>query len=113
MASCPLPAGSRLWAYLRVSSDDQAARGLVIAGMRQAREHYAREFGLVIARWFIDEAVSGGSTAGRDAFNEMVGAARQRPRGADGIFTWHVKRFARNLLDSQFYKASCAAAGGH
>ena len=35
---CPLPPGSSIYAYLRVSGEDQAERGTPIAGQRQELE---------------------------------------------------------------------------
>jgi len=107
----PLPPGSLVWSYLRVSGDEQADRGVPIAGQREMHQRYANENGLVITRWFIDEAKSGSSTAGRDDFNEMIYLARQKPLPVDGILLWDIKRFARNLLDSQFYKADLRRRG--
>ena len=108
---CPLAPGARVWSYLRVSGDEQADRGLPIAGQRRAHQEYADRHGLIIVRWFVDEAKSGGSTVGRDAFNDMVYLARQQPRAADGILLWDLKRFARNITDSQFYKADLRRRG--
>jgi len=34
MSKCPLATGLRVWAYLRVSGEDQAERGTPIAGQR-------------------------------------------------------------------------------
>lgn len=119
-SACPLPAGSRVWAYLRVSGDEQADRGLPIAGQRQRAQEYADTHGLIISRWFVDEAKSAGSTVGRDAFNDMIYLSRQQPREerdaqqpqqVAGILVWDLKRFARNLLDSQFYKADLRRRG--
>lgn len=109
--TCPLPPGSSVWAYLRVSGDEQADRGLPIAGQRQCAQDYADRNRLLISRWFIDEARSGGSTVHRDAFNEMIDLARARPRPVDGLIIWDLKRFARNLQDSQFYKADLRRRG--
>lgn len=50
---------SIVWAYIRVSGDAQADRGLPVAGQRRAIEEYAREHNLHLARVFVDEARSG------------------------------------------------------
>jgi DNA invertase Pin-like site-specific DNA recombinase len=108
---CPLPPGSLVWSYLRVSGDEQADSGLPIAGQRQYVQDYVDRNQLVIAGWFIDEARPGNSTAKRDAFNEMIEASRRKPRPVDGIIVWSLSRFARNLQDSQFYKADLRRRG--
>ncbi len=109
--TCPLPPGSLVWSYLRVSGDEQADRGVPIAGQRQRAQEYADQHQLIMARWFIDEAKSGGSTAHRDAFNEMIDLSRAKPPPVHGILIWDLKRFARNLQDSQFYKADLRRRG--
>lgn len=111
MATCPLPPGSLVWAYLRVSGDEQADRGVPIAGQRQKAQDYANAHQLVITRWFVDEAKSGGSTARRDQFNEMIDLSRTKPPPVHGVLVWDLKRFARNLLDSQFHKADLRRRG--
>lgn len=50
-----------VWAYIRVSGDRQADRGLPVAGQRRAIEEYAREHSLHLSRVFVDEARSGGT----------------------------------------------------
>ena len=49
------------WGYIRVSGDEQADRGLPVAGQRRALEEYAREHNHILQRVFVDEARSGGS----------------------------------------------------
>jgi DNA invertase Pin-like site-specific DNA recombinase len=110
-STCPLPPGSLVWSYLRVSGDEQADRGVPIAGQRQKAQDYADANQLVITRWFIDEAKSGGSTVRRDQFNEMIDLSRTKPAPVHGILVWDLKRFARNLLDSQFHKADLRRRG--
>ena len=56
MSESVLPAGSRVWAYLRVSSEDQAERGTPIADQRAEVLRYCDEDSLVLTRWFVDEA---------------------------------------------------------
>lgn len=109
--TCPLPPGSLVWAYLRVSGDEQADRGVPIAGQRQKAQDYADAHQLVITRWFVDEAKSGGSTVRRDQFNEMIDLSRDKPAPVHGLLVWDLKRFARNLLDSQFHKADLRRRG--
>lgn len=108
---CPLPPGSSIYAYLRVSGEDQAERGTPIAGQRQELERYIQAHGLVLAHIpFIDEARSGSSTTGRDAFLHMIQAAHNDHR-ADGVVFWSWARFARDETDAHFYKADLRRHG--
>lgn len=63
MSSCALPVGSRVWAYLRVSGEDQAERGTPIGGQRAEVERYWQEQSLVLTRWFVGEARTGAMEA--------------------------------------------------
>jgi len=63
--------GSSVWAYLRVSGPEQQERGTIV-GQCEFMENWAREHGLVITRWFVDEAKPGGDVVKRDDFNEMI-----------------------------------------
>jgi len=72
---------------------------------------YIERHGLVLDRLFVDEATPGSSLAGRDAFEEMIYLSRQDPRPVEGIVLWSSSRFARNLLDAQFFKADLRRRG--
>lgn len=54
---------------------------------------------------FLDEGISGKQTVKRDAFNRMIGTAKQKPRPFDAILLWKFSRFARNREDSIVYKS--------
>jgi len=41
----------------------------------------------------------------------MIHVSRQEPRSVDGIVVWSFSRFARNLLDAQFFKADLRRRG--
>ena len=98
-----LPPGSIVDSYRRDSG-----------GMRQDQstdqqlteiQNYCAQHGLILRHNFVDEAKSGGSTAGRDDFNRMIDLYRhvdQRPRG---LLLWNYARFARDLDDAIYYKA--------
>ena len=105
---CPLPPNSTVWTYLRDSGGDTQD----LASQRAYVLAYCRHHRLHLARSFEDGAISGGSVAGRDEFELMVELARLEKRPAvDGIVYWDIKRFARNILDSQFYKADLRRRG--
>lgn len=105
---CPLPPGSSVWAYLRDSggeTQDLTSQRAYVLG-------YCEYHRLHLARLFEDGAISGGSIAGRDEFELMVELSRLEKRPVvDGIIYWDIKRFARNVLDSQFYKADLRRRG--
>ena len=63
--------------YLRRSTDRQEQS---IPDQRKAIERYAAENDLELARFFVDDAISGTSAVRRPAFQEMVGLAQQKPR---------------------------------
>jgi len=102
---------TRAFAYLRVSGDEQADRGLPIAGQRESIARYAEEHHLRILRWFVDEARSGSSDAHRDAFRRMMREAHEDPPPADVILIWSWSRFARDQNDAHYWKASLRRHG--
>lgn len=84
--------------YLRRSTDRQEQS---IGDQRAAVERHAAERGLVVSRWYTDDAVSGTSTAGRRAFQALIadassGAFRE-------VLVYDVKRFGRVDNDEAGY----------
>lgn len=92
------------YAYLRVSGDEQADRGLPIAGQREAIERYAAAHGVTITRWFVDEARPG-SNDHRDAFQAMMRSAQTTPTPVNAVILWSWSRFARSVDDAHYWKA--------
>jgi site-specific DNA recombinase len=106
--SCPLPPGSSVWAYLRDSGGGTQDLGSQRAYLLAYCDYYR----LTLIRLFEDGAVSGGSVVGRDQFELMITLARSHGRPAvDAVLFWDIKRFARNQLDSQFFKADLRKRG--
>ncbi|MBA3826845.1 MAG: recombinase family protein [Ktedonobacterales bacterium] len=101
-----LPVGSRVWVYLRHSPGDNQTIESQMMGVQQ----WCEKEQWIIERMFIDEAQQG-SKEHREQFQEMMALSRQQPRLADGIVIWSFSRFARNQLDSQFYKADLRKRG--
>lgn len=103
MNKMPLPKIAA--AYIRVSTDDQ----LEYSPDAQLVEikKYAASHGYVLPSEFVfmDEGISGKKTAHREAFNRMIGTAKQKPRPFDAILLWKFSRFARNREDSIVYKS--------
>lgn len=104
---CLLPAGSLVWGYAR----DSGGVDQDIATQKAAILDYIEQHGLVLDRLFVDEARPGSSVIGREAFEDMIQLSRQEPRPVDGIVLWSFSRFARNLLDAQFFKAALRRRG--
>lgn len=92
-------------AYIRVSTEDQTEYS-PDAQLVEIRR-YAEKSGFVVpdSLVFMDEGISGKKTAKRDAFNRMIGMAKQKPRPFDAILLWKFSRFARNREDSVVYKS--------
>lgn len=107
MNSCPLPNGTRVWAYCR----DSGGEDQDIETQKSAVLDYIETNGLVLDRLFVDEARPGSSVVGREAFELMIDLSRQDPPLVEGIVLWSFSRFARNLLDAQFYKADLRRRG--
>lgn len=98
------------WAYIRVSSDKQAQRGLPVQGQREAIQQYAEANGMRIERWYIDEAKSG-TNDHREQFQAMVADARKKAPDGLVILMWAWNRFARDFDDALFYKADLRRRG--
>lgn len=103
-----LPPGSRVWAYLRDSGGP--SQGESIDRQRVEIQTYCIQYHLLLARIFQDEARSGGSVAGREAFDDLLSACA-RPDHPAGLLLWDYARFARSIDDSGYYKASLRRGG--
>jgi DNA invertase Pin-like site-specific DNA recombinase len=97
-----LPPGSAVWAYLRVSTDAQADKGLPIQGQREAVERYCTEHGYTLARTYTDEGISA-KTDRREQFQRLVADAQSLRPAAIVLWSW--SRFSRDQNDALFYKA--------
>ena len=92
-------------AYIRVSTEDQIEYS-PDAQLAEIRKYAARErYTLPSEFIYVDEGVSGRGTARRDAFNRMIGMAKQKPKPFHVILLWKFSRFARNREDSVVYKS--------
>jgi len=86
--------------YLRRSTDRQEQS---IGDQRAAVERYAAEIGVPLVRFYIDDAISGTSTAGRKAFQGMIEDAGSAERGFGMVIVYDVKRFGRIDNDEAGY----------
>ncbi len=103
-----LPAGSRVFCYLRDSGGDGQEEST--AQQRRVIEEYCQQFGLILVRVFEDAARSGRSTKKRVAFYEMLDATQARNH-PDGLLVWNYARFARDMDDSAIYKGMIRKKG--
>ena len=94
----------RVALYARVSTEEQATEGASIAAQRKLLREYAGRGGMAVVAEFVDEGASARS-ADRPAFQQMVAAARRRPRPFDLILIHKTDRFARNREDAIVYKS--------
>ena len=102
------PKNPTAWAYLRDSGGENQDRS-VSRQLGQVRA-YCAKYGITLVRTYQDEARSGTSTAGRDNFHRMIANA-QRGERPDLILLWSFSRFARNVEDAQYYKATLRKLG--
>lgn len=72
---------------------------------------FAAENNLDLKRIFADVAKSGRKAAGRDDLAAMMAYLEQRPRPVKVVLLWASSRLARNVDDSDFYKASIRRGG--
>nr|WP_153558799.1 recombinase family protein [Roseimaritima sediminicola] len=85
--------------YARRSTDMQERS---IPDQKAYIEKWASENGCKIIRWFIDDALSGTSTRGRDAFADMIDAA-ENGRDFDVIVCYDIARFSRGGTNETGY----------
>lgn len=103
------PTGSLLAAYLRDSGGDE--QDLSIPQQIHEVERWCQEHGYFLTRVFRDEARSGTSLVGRDAFLEMMRYFRSGLAQEAGIIVWKFSRLARDFDDASFFKADLRRRG--
>ena len=91
---------NRAVGYVRRSTDRQEQS---IDDQKKALEAYAVKNGLSLAKFYIDDAISGTSTLGRRAFQQMIKDAESPTRKFDLIIVYDVKRFGRTDNDEAGY----------
>ncbi len=94
--------------YARRSTDKQEQS---IPDQQAYVEQWAKEHGYVIKRWYVDDAISGTSTKGRDLFAQMIAAA-ENGRDFDTILCYDITRFSRGgTNETGYYLYRLQAAG--
>ncbi len=86
--------------YLRRSTDRQEQS---IPDQKRAVERFADEQGLRLVHHYLDDAISGASTVGRRAFQQMIDDAQQDSCAFGSIIVYDVKRFGRVDNDEAGY----------
>jgi DNA invertase Pin-like site-specific DNA recombinase len=85
--------------YLRRSTDLQERS---IPDQKAYIEKWAAEHGYRIVRWYIDDAISGTSTKGRNDFDRMIDAA-ENGRDFETILCYDISRFSRGGTNETGY----------
>ncbi|HDZ22163.1 MAG TPA: recombinase family protein [Phycisphaerae bacterium] len=93
-------AGTVAVGYVRRSTDRQEQS---IGDQKKALQEYATENGLRLKKFYVDDAISGTSTIGRRAFQQMMTDAQKTSRPFDRIVVYDVKRFGRVDNDEAGY----------
>jgi len=86
--------------YLRRSTDQQHAS---LDDQRLAIEVYLSTHGFTLQRYYIDDAITGVRSGGRNGFQQMIEDAALRPRPFDVVVVYDVKRFGRMDNDETGY----------
>jgi len=92
--------GNRAVGYVRRSTDRQEQS---IGDQKKAIQAYAEEHDLHLAKFYVDDAISGTSTIGRRAFQQMILDAESPAHSFDVIIVYDVKRFGRIDNDEAGY----------
>ena len=95
--------------YARRSTDRQEQS---IGDQKRAVESWAEAEGLRLLDWYVDDAISGAATDGRDAFLKMIEDAERAGCPFRYILVYDVKRFGRLDNDETgYYRHLLAKAG--
>ncbi|MBI5964895.1 MAG: recombinase family protein [Chloroflexi bacterium] len=98
-----IPPGSIVDAYLRDSGGLKQDRS--ITRQLEALTEYCKQHNFILRTPYQDAAKSGTTTAGRDNFLRMVADYEIPANRPKALLIWNYARFARDVDDSQLYKA--------
>lgn len=94
--------------YARVSSEEQAKKGLSIDSQLEQGRKKAKALGATVVREFVDDGISG-RTDNRPAFQEAIEYCEVF--SPDYMIMWSTSRFFRNKLLAAMYKSRLEKAG--
>ena len=102
------PTGIAAVGYARRSTDMQERS---IPDQQAHVQRWADEHGYRVLRWYVDDAISGTSTKGRDAFERMIREA-ENGRDFDAVLCYDISRFSRGgTNETGFYLHRLTLAG--
>jgi len=86
--------------YARRSTDMQERS---IPDQKAYVERWAKDNGHRITRWYVDDAISGTSTKGRDAFEQMIRDAEEGKGSFSTVLCYDISRFSRGGTNETGY----------
>lgn len=95
---------TRVVAYARVSSKEQAGKELSIPAQLKAIRKYCLDKDYKLVAEYLDEGKSA-KTADRPAFQKMIALAKKQNRHFEAIIVHKFDRFSRSREDHVVYKA--------
>ena len=98
-----IPPGSIIDAYLRDSGGLKQDRS--VTRQLEALTEYCAQYNLILRTRYADVAKSGTTTAGRQNFQRMIADYEDPAKRPVALLIWNYARFARDVDDSQLYKA--------
>ena len=84
--------------YLRVSTEEQASKGVSLAGQRKDCEKFAKEMGYTHVEIFEDAGFSAKSMK-RPALQNFIDKATGSPDSFDALIVWRMDRLSREVRD--------------
>lgn len=104
-----IPDPSAVVAYLRVSTEEQAASGAGLAAQRVTIEAEAARRGLEVVEWFADEGISGKAIANRPGLADAL--ALMDAGAASALMVAKLDRLSRSVSDASGILDRSARAG--
>ncbi len=100
--------GSQIYAYLRDSGHE--TQELSTQQQQNSLSEWASQHGLIITRFYVDEARRGSSFTGRDQLQELMHDLRHAAP-VRAVVVWSYNRFSRGLDDPMLYRAEVRTLG--